>query len=185
MGETAIGFKPVASGTQLCGGELRNLDAHTLQQASSFSPPYDMINPYCFQEHIAPHLAARHENIGIELSKMVQAYQKLEADYAPDCIIVEGAGGWRVPYSDELSQVDLVRALDIPVLLVVGMRLGCLNHATLSWEVLKQDGVQTLGWVANYINPNMQAQAENLKTLIQLLGEHPLGQQAHHLQILA
>lgn len=181
-GETAIGYKPVASGTVIRGGQTVNEDAWALMRVSTPSPPYAKVNPFCFQEPIAPHIASQHDHRKIQLAALVEGYQYLAQNYTPDWIIVEGAGGWRVPYNHHHSQIDLVNALNLPVLLVVGMQLGCLNHATLSWEVLKQDQVLMLGWVANLIQPSMLALDENLLSLEHMLGQPPLWVMPHQPQ---
>lgn len=169
LGLRAQGMKPIASGC--VNGQ--NEDALALQQASSIEVPYDLVNPYALDAPIAPHLAAKQQGIAVDLAKIKDAYSELRK--RADCLIVEGAGGWLAPASENLQQSDIVLALELDVVLVVGMRLGCLNHALLTARALKTDGVGVAGWVANLIDPNMLELAGNLETLQQRLGMPFLG----------
>lgn len=162
-GRRAIGMKPVASGCRDTPEGLRNEDAETLIAASDPAPPYALCNLYAFAPPIAPHIAAREARIGIALEPIVGAYLKLAA--MADRVVVEGVGGWSVPLSDALMQADLVRALDLPVVLVVGLRLGCINHALLSARAIAADGCTLAGWIANRIDPDMAHADANLDTL--------------------
>ena len=146
-------------------GKLRNADALALQQAANTSFSYELGNPYCFEAAIAPHLAAKQVGIRIDVNVILQAYEKLQRQ--ADITVVEGVGGWLVPVDDEQTIADLVVAMGLPVILVVGMRLGCINHALLTAENIKQRGVPLLGWVANIIEPNMSHLDENIESIAQ------------------
>ena len=162
-GLRATGMKPVASGCVATPAGLRNDDALALIAASDSAPTYADCNPFAFAAPIAPHIAAREIGIEIGLDPLLAAHARL-AERA-DCIVVEGVGGWMVPFSETLMQADLVRALDLPVILVVGLRLGCLNHTLLSVRAIRNDGCHLLGWIANRIDPTMDRAVENLATL--------------------
>ena len=158
-GLRAIGMKPVASGCTSHVGDgdppgWRNEDALALQAASDPRPRYGNVNPYAFPLPLAPELAARDANVDVELQVMVDAHGRLQA--MADQVVVEGVGGWAAPLSPALMQADLVRALEIPVMLVVGLRLGCINHAILSARAIVADGCRLLGWVGNAIDPHME-----------------------------
>jgi len=151
QGLKVIGMKPVASGAHLTPQGLRNEDAEALQhQALPQVVPYALINPYLFEPPIAPHVAAAQAGVVIELEKIVQTYHLLRQQ--ADRVIVEGAGGWRVPLGPTLGWADVVRALELEVVLVVGLRLGCINHALLSAEAIIGDGLVLRGWVANQLD---------------------------------
>lgn len=174
---TAVGMKPVASGSRVTPDGLRNEDAEALIAASDPAPAYALCNPFAFAPPIAPHIAAREAGVEIVLPPIVDAFQRLAA--RADRVVVEGVGGWSVPLSASLMQADLVRALDIPVVLVVGVRLGCLNHALLSARAIVADGCTLVGWIANRIDPEMAVADANLATLRERLGVPLLGDLAH------
>jgi len=163
QGYRVVGMKPVAAGCELIDGQWVNEDVRLLTEASNVDAPLHLVNPYCFHAPIAPHIAAKQENVDIRLEVIVQAYQAL-AELA-DIIVVEGAGGLLVPLNNEITMAELVAALNIPIIFVVGMRLGCINHALLSLEVMQARGLTIHSWVANPIDPAMQCYAENLATL--------------------
>lgn len=146
-GATAVGMKPVASGCEVTRDGLRNEDALALQAASDPRPPYALVNPYALPEPTAPQIAAERAGVRIELPPLLDAYRSLQA--LSGQVLVEGVGGWLAPLSDELDQSDLVKALDLPVILVVGLRLGCLSHARLSARAIQADGCRLAGWIAN------------------------------------
>lgn len=152
-GLRAIGMKPVASGCQHIQGQWRNDDALALQAASDPRPHYDDINPYALPAATAPEIAARDAGIDIGLPRIQTAYRKLQAQ--AEIVVVEGVGGWAAPLSPTLDQSDVVRALDLRVLLVVGLRLGCINHARLTARAIETDGATLAGWIANDIDPDM------------------------------
>jgi dethiobiotin synthetase len=162
-GLRASGMKPVASGCRATPPGLRNEDAEALIAASSPAPAYADCNPYALAEPIAPHIAARRNHAEILLEPLCEAYRRIAR--GTDRVVVEGVGGWLAPLSDSLMQADLVRALQLPVVLVVGLRLGCINHALLSARAIVADGCRLRGWIANRIDPAMAAVDENIATL--------------------
>jgi dethiobiotin synthetase len=163
QGYHVIGMKPVAAGCEWVDGQWVNEDVHLLTEASNVKAPLDLVNPYCFQAPIAPHIAAQQENVDIQLEVIVKAYQQL-AELA-DIVVVEGAGGLLVPLNAKHTIADLIAHLNIPVLFVVGMRLGCINHALLSMEVMQARGLTVSAWVANPIDKEMPCYQENLRAL--------------------
>jgi dethiobiotin synthetase len=165
-------MKPIASGSDPTPQGLRNSDALTLMAAANVPAPYEVVNPYCFHPPISPHIAAREAGAAIDLTLLRSRFDALAA--ASDCVIVEGAGGWLAPISDTAAMADLAAALALPVLLVAGLRLGCLNHALLTRESVSARGVAFAGWIANAIDPHFERPGENLATLTQRLGEPPL-----------
>lgn len=162
-GRRAVGMKPVASGCRQAASGWRNEDAEVLIAQSAGAADYALVNPYALPEAIAPHLAARAAGVEIRLDPILAAFATLSTN--TDCVIVEGVGGWAVPLSPALMQADLVRALELPVILVVGLRLGCLNHAVLSARAIIADGCRLLGWIGNGIDPHMARVQDNLATL--------------------
>lgn len=172
-GLTTLGMKPVATGCKPGPGGLRNADALRLQAQGSSLAPYGLVNPYAFEPPIAPHIAAGLAGIEIALGPIATAYRTLAAE--SERLVVEGVGGWRVPLSSSLAVSDLPAALDLPVLLVVGLRLGCLNHALLTAESIRAHGAHLAGWVANRIEPDMLEGDANLATLAALIGAPCIG----------
>lgn len=163
-GMQVVGMKPVAAGAaRSTSGGLTNEDVVALTQASNVQAPPELVNPYCFEAAVAPHLAAAAEGVTISLERIEQAYGAL-ANRA-ERVVVEGAGGLLVPLNDSEDFADLVVRLGLPVVLVVGMRLGCLNHALLTAEVMRQRGLHLAGWVANQVDPAMAEFDGNLHTL--------------------
>ena len=177
QGVRAVGFKPVAAGARWCDGQLRNDDALALSVASDQQLPYDAVNPYCFEPPIAPHLAAAAQGIEISAQKILVALDKLRRTH--DFVVVEGAGGWMVPLSASLDIAGLARVMDLPVLLVVGLRLGCLNHALLSERAIRSSGARLIGWVGSEIEPGMACLNENVATLVERIGVPCLGVLTH------
>ncbi|MGH8297283.1 MAG: dethiobiotin synthase [Steroidobacteraceae bacterium] len=165
-------MKPVASGSDPTPDGLRNSDALTLIDAANVKAPYEAVNPYCFLPPISPHIAAREAGVSIDLALLRSRFDSLAA--ACDCIIVEGAGGWLAPLSDSTAMADLAAALSLPVLLVVGLRLGCLNHALLTRDSIAAGGAAFAGWIASAVDPQFERAAENLATLTARLGAPPL-----------
>lgn len=173
-GMTTAGMKPVASGgIAQADGVLRNSDALMIQSCCSTSTPYQLINPYCFKPPVAPHLAANMNGTSVDLPVIQAAYAALALQN--ECLIVEGVGGWRVPLNNELNVAGLCQALQLPVILVVGMKLGCINHALLTAQSILSDSVHLLGWVANCVDPEMQLLEQNIGTLQQLIPAPLLG----------
>ncbi len=173
-GLRVLGMKPVASGSEPTPDGLRNEDALRLRAQGSVEVPYHWVNPYAFAPPIAPHLAAEETGITIEPDPVRQAYHRLAA--AADWVVVEGVGGWLVPLGREGSVADLPRWLGLPVLLVVGLRLGCLNHALLSAESILASGAPLIGWVANQVDPEMAQVEANVRSLVERIPAPLLGQ---------
>ena len=167
------GMKPVASGCTAGPRGLRNADAQRLRTQSSRRVPYDWVNPYAFRPAIAPHIAAREAGVEIAL-ELIRERAEVLASQA-DCLIVEGVGGWRVPLGPDLAVSDLPRALGLPVILVVGLRLGGINHALLTAESILARGCVLAGWVANQIDPDLARREENLAALSSLISAPAIG----------
>ncbi len=172
QGLKVVGMKPVASGCATIDGIWQNEDVAKLIAASNVEAPREWVNPYCFDAPIAPHIAAQKQGMTIDVNVIVSAYNKLKN--MADVVIVEGAGGLLVPLNSTHSMADLIDKLNLPTVLVVGMKLGCINHAMLTHVALKQRGLAMKHWVANHIDPNMAEQEENLSSLIHGLGQVPL-----------
>lgn len=165
-GFKTIGMKPIASGCELdAQGEFMNQDVTALVQASNLVAPIDLVNPYRFIPAIAPHIAAEQAEIEISVDVIHNAYLQLKA--LADVVIVEGAGGFLVPINQNQTLADLALALDIPIILVVGMRLGCINHALLTVEAIRARGLHLTGWIANQVDSGMAMFEKNLETLQQ------------------
>jgi len=162
-GARAVGMKPVASGCELTPGGWRNEDALDLQAASEPRPDYDTLNPYALPQPLAPEIAAAEAGVTLQLDRLVQAFATLRAQ--ADSVVVEGVGGWAAPLSATLDQSALARALDLPVVLVVGLRLGCINHARLTAAAIAADRLRCVGWIANEIDPDMARRDENFALL--------------------
>jgi dethiobiotin synthetase len=164
-GLRAVGMKPVAAGIE--PGAAMNADVRALTAAGNVERPLSDANPYAFEPAIAPHLAAAAAGVAIDLGAIASAYERL-AERA-DVVLVEGAGGVLVPIAASLDMLDIAARLRLPVLLVVGMRLGCLNHALLSALAIDARGLRLAGWVANRIDPNMREVDANVRALAQRL----------------
>jgi dethiobiotin synthetase len=178
LGVRAAGLKPVASGAERSAGRLRNADALELQAAAPVELPYEDVNPWCFEPAIAPHIAAHEAMQPVTLDALTSWYDRVAAQ--AQLAVVEGAGGWRVPLHPEGFLSDLAEARRMNVLLVVGMTLGCLNHARLTAEAIEHSGrCRLLGWVANDIDPAFERRDANRDTLIRLLGSEPLAEIAY------
>ncbi len=162
-GLKAVGMKPVAAGTLEIDGRQANEDVDTLAAEASIALPVQMTSPYILREACAPHVAAALEGVAIEKSVLFDAYRQT-AERA-EAVVVEGVGGFRVPLSDGFDTADLAAGLALDVILVVGLRLGCLNHALLSAESIAARGLKLAGWVANQIDPAMPHQQANLAAL--------------------
>ena len=172
QGLRVAAMKPVAAGCE--PGEL-NGDVSALLQAANVAADLRDINPYSFEPPIAPHLAAQQAGVQIELPVIVAAYARLAA--AADVVVVEGAGGWRVPLNKREEMADLAQALALPIVLVVGLRLGCLNHALLAAESIAHRQLPWAGWVGNQVDPTMACQTANLDALRERLPAPCLGVQ--------
>ena len=162
-GNTVVAMKPVAAGCELTPAGLRNDDALRLQQQASLELDYAQLNPYAFAPAIAPHIAAEQAGMQIDINKINSVYKGLSL--LADCVLVEGAGGWQVPLNAHATLADLASALGLEVILVVGLRLGCLNHALLSAQSIASNGCELAGWVANHILPGSEATAANINAL--------------------
>ncbi len=169
-GKRVVGMKPVAAGCDAAG---QNDDVLQLRAAGNVAVSYGLINPYCFLPHIAPHIAAQLAGVEIRFSRITESYRELAAQ--ADVVIVEGAGGFRVPLNAQQDSADLVQELGLPIILVAGIRLGCLNHALLTVEAIATRGLTLAGWVANIIEPDMAMCEENIAALQQRIAAPLLG----------
>ena len=166
-------MKPVAAGAWEAPGGLRNQDALDILAASGCDLPYAIVNPCVYAPPIAPHIAAAQVGESIRFAPLRDAFERVRA--ASDVVVVEGAGGWRVPLGPDGDIADLAAGLGLPVLLVVGLRLGCLNHALLTAESIVRSGCRLAGWVGNLVDPQMAARDENVATLRERLPAPCLG----------
>ncbi len=164
QGKKVVGMKPIAAGSE--NGQW--LDVEQLLAASNVNVTRQQINPYAFDPPISPHIAAQQAGVEIDLAVIQRAYQTLSNQ--ADIVIVEGAGGFLVPLNAQQTGADLACALNIPAILVVGMRLGCLNHALLTAQAIRAAGLILVGWVANCVDLQMLVLEENIVTLEQRLG---------------
>jgi dethiobiotin synthetase len=162
-GYRSVGLKPVAAGCEWKNGRLLSDDVAQLRAASNVALPLEIINPYAFEPPLAPHIAADMAGQRIEMQPILEAF--CQAAAAADIVVVEGVGGFRVPLNDSEDTADLAARLALPVILVVGMRLGCLSHALLTAECIFARGLKLAGWIANTIDPQMSAFQENLQSL--------------------
>ena len=168
-----VGMKPVAAGLVPQGAHWASEDVLMLRAASTLRVPPELDNPVALPEPLSPHLAAARAGGHVGVAELLAAQRALLA--RADVVLVEGAGGWRVPLNDSETLADLARAMAAPVVLVVGLRLGCLNHALLTAEAIRADGLQLAGWVANSVDPGMACRDENIDTLRQRLHAPLLG----------
>ena len=166
-GIKAVGMKPVASGAAPRGHRLVHDDVEKLLAAGNVAAPREDVNPYCFDPPIAPHLAAARAGMRIELDRIEECFRALAA--RADVVIVEGVGGFRVPLGPGVDTAELAARLALPLVLVVGLRLGCLNHALLTAEAVSRRGLRLAGWVANQVDPLMAAPDENVRALETLI----------------
>lgn len=175
MGKRTIAMKPIASGCDESPYGLRNEDALILQSAMTESLPYDQVNPIALKPAIAPHVAAEMAGRQLTAQRLAGFCRGLQVTPA-DLLLVEGAGGWRVPLNDRETYSAVPRELGMPVILVVPLRLGCINHALLSAEAIRRDGLTLAGWVANRPDPDtMSCEQETLNYLLMQLGAPCLG----------
>ena len=163
LGLKVTGMKPIATGIDELTGD--NEDIRRLTAASHPGARPDLINQYCFNQPCSPNIAAALNNVEITLTNILESFADLSSTY--EFVVVEGVGGWKVPIGTDLSVADLAIALDIPVVLVVGMKLGCINHAILSADAMQESGVRILGWVANFYDSELKAPNDVLATLTQ------------------
>lgn len=160
-GLTVLGMKPVAAGAQWQEGYLKNADALLLQAHSSLPVAYPLINPYVYEQPISPHLAGI--NNPVDVQKIVVCYQQLKAQ--AECVLVEGAGGWWSPINQQQAIADLAQVLALPVIIVVPIRLGCINQALLTYHAVKSSGLECVGWIAQCNDVTMQAVQENIQSI--------------------
>jgi len=172
-GLRAAGMKPLAAGAEMRDGQLWNEDVALLTAQASLPLPAELVCPLMFREAAAPHIAAALENRRIERESVMAAYRQIAAQ--AEALVVEGVGGFRVPLTDDMDTADLAADMQLDVILVVGLRLGCLNHALLTAESIAARGMKLAGWVANQIDPSMPHQADNLETLSKRLSAPLLG----------
>ncbi len=170
-GVRAVGMKPVAAGANRDAEGLLNEDVAALIKAGGVAAPRALVNPYCFEPAIAPHIAAAQAGVAIDFDVIARAFAALSV--MADAVVVEGAGGFCIPLGARIDSADLAQRLALPVVLVVGLRLGCLNHALLTAQAVRARGLVLAGWIANCIDPGMTAMAENVASLAQRL-EAPL-----------
>jgi dethiobiotin synthetase len=173
QGVRVAGMKPVATGCTATPEGLRNDDALALQRVSNVRMPYELCNPYAYEPPIAPHIAAQRARRPIDLTRIAQCYSEIAA--RSDVVVVEGIGGWWVPLNGQATVADLARSLHLPVILVVGLRLGCLNHAALTSKAIVDSEVPFAGWIANHLSKDFDAAEENLATLRELIPAPRLG----------
>lgn len=162
-GVRACGMKPVAAGAEMRDGELRNEDADMLIAASNVHLPRNITTPYLLREACAPHIAAAIDGVAIEAVPIIAAFAEVSA--ASDAVVVEGVGGFRVPFSDDFDSAQMAEQLNLPVILVVGLRLGCINHALLTIEAIVRRDIVLAGWVVNEVDPEMRFKEENIAAL--------------------
>lgn len=173
-GLSTIGYKPVAAGCKETEQGLRNSDALHLQEAATIDIAYNEANPYALLSETSPHIAAKFDNVQIEpalLSEKLAIHK-----HVADVVLVEGAGGWRVPISDTECLSTWVKQEKLPVVLVVGIKLGCLSHAMLSVEAIQNDGLEIIGWAANRINPGTENYADIIRMLEEKIPAPKLGE---------
>ncbi len=178
QGCSTLAMKPVASGCDMSAEGLRNSDALALIAQSTVPLPYTQINPYAFAPAIAPHIAAQEAGVELSVADLYRTAQVMLQQQA-DFTLIEGAGGWRVPISATEFLSDFAIALQLPVILVVGVKLGCINHALLTAQAIINDGLELAGWVANVVDPSCARLAENLATLQQLMPAPCLAEVPH------
>ena len=172
-GRRVVGMKPVAAGLVRRGEAWVSEDVLALRAASTVAVPPELDNPVALPDALSPHLAAARAGRHITVAELLASQRALQG--WADVVLVEGAGGWRVPLNDRETLADLAATMAAPVVLVVGLRLGCLNHALLTAEAIRADGLHLAGWVANRITPDMACVDENIATLRQRLAAPLLG----------
>lgn len=160
----SLGIKPVASGSEITEDGLRNEDALAHQKFSTYFCDYAVINPFCFAPAIAPHIVAEQENVELTVATINEALKPALSESA-EFVLIEGAGGWHTPLNQTECYSDWVKSADLPVILVVGVKLGAINHALLTQESIQNSGLRLAGWVANCVDPDMPHQADNIEYL--------------------
>lgn len=170
-GKSVAGMKPVASGCLMQDGQLKNEDALLIQENASIPIDYDLINPYAYEMPVSPHIAGVKNPV--KLDQLVARFELLKN--MADIVVVEGAGGWYTPLNEREAVSDLAKALALPVILVVAIRLGCINHARLTCQAIKQSGENCVGWIAVCTDPNLLSRDENIQTIKAVLDTPLLG----------
>ncbi|MEH6576453.1 MAG: dethiobiotin synthase [Amphritea sp.] len=178
QGLKTVAVKPIAAGCEQTEAGLRNADALLLQATASVKLAYEQVNPIALQPAIAPHIAAQQEGRRLDADRMAALCRGVMMQPA-DLMVIEGAGGWRVPLNNRQTLADVPKMLRVPVVLVVGMKLGCISHTLLTVEAIVKDGLRLAGWVANQVDPEMSCYAENLDTLKNMLAAPLLGEIPH------
>lgn len=172
QGKTVVGMKPVASGCEIIDGKLRNEDALLLQKHASVKLDYALINPFAYLKPVSPHLAG--EECPVDLDKIIATFEELKQ--TAQIVLVEGVGGWLVPLNNQGDDLQtLAKSLDLPVIMVVAIRLGCINHARLTYQAIINSGLNCAGWLAMCVDSQMQKQDENIDTLKRLIDARLLG----------
>ncbi|MDD5267561.1 MAG: dethiobiotin synthase [Methylococcales bacterium] len=161
QGKTVVGMKPVAAGCTNQNGQLKNEDALLIQDNASVKIDYGLINPYAYELAVSPHIAGI--NNPVNLATIVDKFNTLKA--LAEIVLVEGAGGWHAPLNDQEDISDLAKALALPVIIVVAIRLGCINHAKLTWQAIHRSGIPCAGWIAVCVDPDMLKPDENICTI--------------------
>ena len=161
QGKTVAGMKPVAAGCEMQDGRMKNEDALLIQENASLPIDYDLINPYAYQLPVSPHIAGI--NNPVKMDKIAESFNVLKE--LAEIVLVEGAGGWYTPLNDSEDISDLAKALALPVILVVAIRLGCINHAKLTWQAIQNSGLPCAGWIAVCVEPDMLSRDENIRTI--------------------
>ncbi|MGZ5075161.1 MAG: dethiobiotin synthase [Methylobacter sp.] len=179
QGKSVVGMKPVASGCVIQHGRLKNEDALLIQQNASVPVDYDLINPYAYEQPVSPHIAGM--NNPVKLKQLAAKFELLKT--MADVIVVEGAGGWYAPLNERETVQDLAKLLALPVIVVVAVKLGCINHARLTYQAVKLSGVHCAGWIAVCLEPDMLSEKENIQTIetvleVPLLGILPYSETA-------
>ena len=187
IGLATLGMKPVASGCKKENDMLINQDAINLMRASSVKVSYHLVNPFSFEQAIAPHIAAKQENYLLTKEKIKLAILRM-LKIPSDITLIEGVGGWYTPINEYELMSDVITSMKLPVILVVGLKLGCLNHSILTALAIKEAKLPFIGWIGNCIDPNMQAMSENIESLKSLLaapclGIVPYGHKLDHLNL--
>lgn len=171
QGKSVLGMKPVASGCFMQEGRLVNEDALQIQEHSLVKADYDLINPYAFASPVSPHIAGK--NNPVSLDKVIACFNQLQE--RAEIVVVEGAGGWYTPVNNQQDMADLAKALALPVILVVAIRLGCINHAKLTYRAIQQAGVDCAGWIAMCADPDVLNPEEIIQTIENALDAPLLG----------
>jgi len=173
QGLQSVGMKPIAAGAEMRDGILHNEDVDMLVAAASVKAELALVCPYLMQTPAAPHIVAELEHVKVELPHITNSYQQLREQ--ADAVVVEGVGGFCVPLNAQVTTADMAQALGLPVILVVGMRLGCINHALLTVEAIATRGLKLAGWVANTVDANMLYPQENIAALRERIAAPMLG----------